>query len=163
MTRTESAAAPYRELAMPVLLRASRLAYAREIRSRLADAGFDDVPRAGVRVIGQLAQSPDVSVSEMAVGDGVSRQAASKLVEVLSQRDYIARTPDPEDRRRSMVSLTDRGRAASEVVREAIDHVDGGLIATIGAGPLWEARKVLAVMAAMGAGEDISGETLDNY
>jgi DNA-binding MarR family transcriptional regulator len=160
MSTTESAAAPYRELVMPVLLRVARLAYAREIRSRLTDAGFDDVPRAGVRVIGQLAQSPDVSVSEMAVGDGVSRQAASKLVEVLAQRDYISRTPDPEDRRRSVVALTDRGRAASEVVREAIDDVDGELIAAIGPGALWEARKVLAIMAAKGGGEDISGETL---
>jgi DNA-binding MarR family transcriptional regulator len=96
----------------------------------------------------------------MAVGDGVSRQAASKLVETLAQLDYIAREPDPDDRRRSLVSLTDRGRAASEVVREAIDHVDGELFATIGPGPLWEARKVLAILAARGAGEDISGETL---
>jgi DNA-binding MarR family transcriptional regulator len=162
MAPTESAAAPYRELVMPVLLRVSRLAYAREIRARLADAGFDDVPRAGVRVIGQLAQNPDVSVSEMAVGDGVSRQAASKLVEALARLDYIAREPDPGDRRRSLVSLTDRGRAASEVVREAIDHVDGELIATIGPGPLWEARKVLAILAAKAGGDDISGETLED-
>ena len=147
---------------MPVLLRVARFAYAREIRARLADAGFDDVPRAGVRVIGQLAQSPDVSVSEMAVGDGVSRQAASKLVEVLSQRDYITRTPDPEDRRRNLVALTDRGRSASEAIREAIDDVDAELIETLGADALWQARKVLAVMAAKGAGEDIAGETLDD-
>ncbi len=162
MTTTDSTAAPYRELVMPVLLRVARFAYAREIRARLADAGFDDVPRAGVRVIGQLAQSPDVSVSEMAVGDAVSRQAASTLVEVLSQRDYITRTPDPEDRRRNLVALTDRGRAASEAVREAIDDVDAELIETLGADALWQARKVLAVMAAKGGGEDIAGETLDD-
>jgi DNA-binding HxlR family transcriptional regulator len=72
----------------------SRLAYTRAIRARLANAGFDGVSRAGVRMIGQL-------------------------VEALAQRDYISRAPDPEDRRRSVVALTDRGRAASEVVREA--------------------------------------------
>jgi DNA-binding MarR family transcriptional regulator len=147
---------------MPVLLRAARVAYARAIRERLGAAGFDDVPRAGVRVIGQLARSPDVSVSEVAVGDGISRQAASKLVDVLVQRDYLSGAPDPDDRRRSRVALTDRGRAASEVVRQAIDDVDGELIAAIGPGALWEARKVLAVMAAKGAGEDIAAETLDD-
>jgi len=162
MSTTDSTAAPYRDLVMPVLLRVARLAYTREIRTRLADAGFDDMPRAGVRVIGQLAQSPDVSVSEMAVGDRVSRQAASKLVEVLSQRDYISRAPDPEDRRRNIVTLTERGRAASEVVRQAIDDVEAEFIETIGAGALWEARKVLAVMAAKGGGEDIAGETLED-
>lgn len=96
-------------------------------------------------------------MSEMAVGDGVSRQAASKLVEALVQRGYLSRRSDAGDRRRSVVALTDRGQAAAAAVGSAIDQVDGALIEAVGADALWHAREVLAVMAALGAAEEPAG------
>ena len=96
------------DLALPTLLAQARLTHVREIRRRLAAAGFDDMPPTGVRVIGRLARG-GTTVGEVAGAYDASKQAASKLVDSFVMRGYVDRVPAQEDRRRMNVVLTERG------------------------------------------------------
>jgi DNA-binding MarR family transcriptional regulator len=115
------------EVVIPALLRASRGAYGNAIRSRLAAAGFDDMPQNGSYVIGGMANRGGTAgglVRQL----GVSKQAASQLIDTLVLRGYVERNVDPDDRRRLTITLTDRGRAAGEAVKAGVEAVDDELI-----------------------------------
>jgi DNA-binding MarR family transcriptional regulator len=111
------------EVPIPALLRAARGAYGHAIRARLADGGFEDLPGNGPYVLGGMANHGG------AAGDlirqlGISKQAASQLIDTLVLRGYLDRTVNADDRRRMTIELTDRGRAAAEAVRAGVVAVD---------------------------------------
>jgi DNA-binding MarR family transcriptional regulator len=133
------------EMPMPVLLAEARLAYVSEIRRAFAEAGFDDMPRAGARVIGRIAIGGS-NVNDVAAVYGVSKQAASQLVDALVARGYVERIPDEEDRRRMLVGLTERGFAAAEVLKDAIVRVDAGLFEAFDADEIFGAKRVIGAL-----------------
>ena len=69
------------------------------------------------------------SAVDMIRGLGVSRQAASQLIDVLVLRGYLDRQINPDDRRRMDIELTERGRAAAAVIRAAVEQVHRRLAA----------------------------------
>jgi DNA-binding MarR family transcriptional regulator len=111
---------------IPGLLRAARGAYARAIAERLAATGFEDVPRNGPFVLGGMVNQ-GVSALEMTRGLDISKQAASQLIDVLVLRGYLTRGINPADRRRMLIELTDRGRAAAAAVHAAVAEIDAEL------------------------------------
>lgn len=114
------------EVVIPALLRAARGSYGRAIGARLAMAGFDDLPRNGAFVLGGMVNhggSAGGLVREL----GVSKQAASQLIDTLVVRGYLARTVDVEDRRRISIEATERGRAAAAAVHAGVLAVDAEL------------------------------------
>jgi MarR family len=84
------------DIVLPVLLGAARKTYGAAIHRALAGVGCDDVPRLGARVLGALAR--DSSVTDIAELCGISKQAASQLVDTLVTRDYLTRISDEQDR-----------------------------------------------------------------
>ncbi len=106
---------PWREdIVMPALLRHTRTTYGAAMRRALEKAGYDDIPRNGLYVIGGLALGAgDVPLGQLVRELGVSKQAAGQLVDVLVLRGYLERAVDSEDRRKLTVTLTERGRAAA--------------------------------------------------
>lgn len=120
------------EIVIPALLRAARGAYGNAIRARLAAAGFDDLPRNGPFVLGGMANHGAVA-SDLVRQLGVSRQAASQLIDTLVLRGYLERRVNPDDRRRMTIELTDRGRSAAAAVREGVESVDDELTAMLSA------------------------------
>ena len=132
-------------MAMPVLLAQARIAYTSEIRSALAEAGFDDMPRAGARVIGRIAVG-GTSVNDVAAVYGVSKQAASQLVDALVARGYVERVPDEEDRRRMLVGLTERGLAAAAELRDAIARIDDALAEAFEEEEIFRAKRVIGTL-----------------
>lgn len=100
------------EVVIPALLRAARGTYAQAIRVRLAAAGFDDMPRNGLYVLGGMA-SHGGSAGGLIRELEVTKQAASQLIDTLVLRGYLNREVNPADRRRMTIELTDRGRAAA--------------------------------------------------
>jgi DNA-binding MarR family transcriptional regulator len=130
-------------VAFPVLLRAARTAYGSAIRHALADVGCDDMPRNGSFVIGTIART-GAPLSEIIKGLGVSKQAAGRLVDALVTRGYLDRSPDPEDRRRLTITLTERGHAAAAVIRSVIQRVDADLAGRVGADYIAHTRATLA-------------------
>ena len=109
-----------------MLLVRARGGYGNTISAHLAAAGFDDLPRSGPFVLGGMASHRGSAV-EMIRSLGVTRQAASQLIDTLVLRGYLSREINPEDRRRMNVVLTERGRAAAAAIRAGIDQVEAEL------------------------------------
>jgi DNA-binding MarR family transcriptional regulator len=111
------------EASIPALLRWARGSYAHTITAHLAEAGYEDLPQNGPFVLGGMANH-SASAVDMIRGLGVTRQAASQLIDTLVVRGYLSREVNPADRRRLNIELTDRGRAAAEAIAAAIRQVD---------------------------------------
>jgi len=137
------------DLAIPALLRAARTTYGSAIRASLAEVGCEDVPRNGIYVIGAIARGGS-PLSEIITQLGVSKQAAGQLVDSLVVRGYLHRDPDPGDRRRLTVSLTDRGRTAAEASRSAVERVDVALSARVGTDAVARTRATLGTLIELG-------------
>jgi DNA-binding MarR family transcriptional regulator len=116
------------QLAMSVLAAASRVID--RIQEGLARRGYDDVRPAHGFAFVRISQG-DATVLDVAEHLGVTKQAASQLVEQLVQRGYVTRVADPFDARRRPLALTARGRActraaeasAAEAVRDWEDEL----------------------------------------
>jgi DNA-binding MarR family transcriptional regulator len=143
----------YEEVLIPALLRRARTTYGSAIRRALADVGCPDVPRNGVYVLGGIARNGS-PLSEIIRGLGVSKQAAGQLVDTLVVRGYLERAPDPEDRRRLTVTLTERGQLAAAASRSAVERVDAELVARVGPEHVRRTRATLAALIELGHQRD---------
>lgn len=114
------------DVPIPALLRAARGAYGHAIQRRLAAEGFDDLPRNAPFVLGGMVHQ-GVAASDLIPQLGVSKQAASQLVDTLVMRGYLERRVDSDDRRRVILEVTDRGRVAAGAVHEGVVSVDAEL------------------------------------
>ena len=139
----------YADLVLPVLLGVARTTYGEAIRTALHAAGFHDMPRSGARAVGGIARA-GANLRNVSEELGISKQGASQLVDVLVLRGYCERIPDPDDRRRISVGLTDRGRAAAVEINAAVERVDRALLDRVGAQRVQESREVLGALAALG-------------
>src|ERR1700757_3592689 len=113
-------------LSMPGLLRGARKAYGNLIRQEFADAGFDDMPRHGAYVLARVYGDSSAS-ADFARDLNISKQAVSQLVDTMVMRGYLARTPDTEDRRRMVLTLTPRGEEAATAGWRAASEADAEL------------------------------------
>jgi DNA-binding MarR family transcriptional regulator len=138
----------YEGVPVPWLMREARDVYRDAVGRALARAGCDDVPRNGVFVLARLDQSmPEAKFSPQAdvvASLGLSKQAASQLIDTLVLRQYLERRIDPEDRRRMGVRVADRGRTAALAIQGAIDAIDTALAQRITADQLHGLRAGLA-------------------
>jgi DNA-binding MarR family transcriptional regulator len=117
---------PADEVPIPALLRAARGSYGHAIRMRLAAGGYDDLPRNGPFVLGGIVNQQG-SAGRLVRELGISKQAASQLIDTLVIRGYLERQPDSDDRRRINVAVTERGRGAAAAVRSGVEAVDAEL------------------------------------
>jgi DNA-binding MarR family transcriptional regulator len=143
-----------------VLLVRARGGYGNTISAHLTAAGFDDLPRNGPFVLGGLAAPrpagvsaetpalprPAVSAVELIRSLGVTRQAASQLIDTLVLRGYLSREINPDDRRRMNIVLTERGRAAAAAIRAGIDQVEAELAEALSSEELTGLRAGLAAL-----------------
>ena len=132
-----------------VLLVRARGGYGNTIAAHLAAAGFDDLPRNGPFVLGGMA-SHGGSAVEMIRSLGVTRQAASQLIDTLVLRGYLSREINPEDRRRMNIVLTERGGAAAAAIRAGIGEVDASLAQSLSPAELAGLRAGLAALGEIG-------------
>lgn len=139
----------YHEIVLPALLNEARATYGRAMRTALRDAGFDDVPRAGMRLIGGIANNgpagPDGGRQL-----GIDSARADRLVETLRVRGYV-RPEDGDDRAGgARWVLTDRGRAAARITAAAVATLDRRLAERIGAADVERLRATLATIVSLG-------------
>ncbi|HWH21606.1 MAG TPA: MarR family transcriptional regulator [Solirubrobacterales bacterium] len=141
----------WEELTLPVLLAEGRGTYGRAIRVAYAEAGFDDIPKLGPRLLGGILRFGGSvgSASDVARDFGVSKQAASKLIDTLVIRGYVSRGVDLEDRRRLTLELTDRGRAAAEVGWKATDRIDREFEEAVGAEAIAQMRATVGALVGL--------------
>lgn len=145
----------YEIVSMPALLRHARGTYGNAMRAALEAEGYDDIPKSGLYVIGALALGgEDVQLSAVIADIGLSKQAAGQLVDTLVTRGYLERRVDPQDRRRLVVTLTERGRAAAAVQQGARDRIDARLAARTSEQGISALRRMLAAVIGIGRRED---------
>jgi DNA-binding MarR family transcriptional regulator len=95
-----------------------RVVLGRLIRRLRAEHGFSLAQGA---VLGRLDREGPQSVSDLAGKERMRPQSMAQTVADLEAGSYVERRPDPGDRRRALISLTDGGRellAASRQRRE---------------------------------------------
>jgi DNA-binding MarR family transcriptional regulator len=137
---------------LPVLLRGARATFGSVIRRKLATAGYEDVPPNGLFVLGAIGEG-STPLAEVITALRVSKQTAGALVDSLVVRGYLDRRADPTDRRRMVVSLTDRGADAAAVIRDTVIQLEASLEATVGSEAVAHARQALAALTRMGCDE----------
>jgi DNA-binding MarR family transcriptional regulator len=105
----ESAVAAARDL---------RVVFSR-LRRRLRDVAIGgDLTPSQTAVLTRLWKAGASSASALAGAERVRPQSMATIVAALEQRGLIQRTPDPEDGRRQVVSLTKAGRERAESDRQ---------------------------------------------
>jgi DNA-binding MarR family transcriptional regulator/catechol 2,3-dioxygenase-like lactoylglutathione lyase family enzyme len=133
------------ELATPALMRSARGAYAQSIRAQLHATGIDDLPRNGAFILAGIdaAGGPRHDLpSEL----GVTKQAVSQVIDLLVNRGYLEREPDPGDRRRVRLELTDRGKDAVAAVLRGVEAVDRQLEEVVSPEEVSALRSVLSAL-----------------
>lgn len=127
----------------------------------LAKLGYEDVRPAHDFALHSILAGAD-SASELGRAMSITKQAAAKTIALLEARGYVAREPDPSDRRRMQLRVTERGltmmhegeaifdrlRAEweSQVGAEAVSALEQTLRQYVGANairidsPGWDAR-----------------------
>ena len=79
----------------------------------LRQEGGEETTMPQFRVLSYLAEAP-MTVSDVARQRRVSFQSAGELVQTLVERGWITRIPDPNDRRQSLLHLTNAGQQEYE-------------------------------------------------
>ena len=105
------------------LMRRPAVLVRHEVLAGLHEAGFDDVLPAHLGVFqhpGPDGQRPGI----LARRASASKQAMNHLLHQLEDGGYIHRESHPDDRRTRVVRLTERGWAATAVIRETTEHLD---------------------------------------
>jgi len=92
-------------------------AYVAHLHRRLGERGFSDLRPTFGLPLRALHEQPR-TLTELARGLGVSKQAAAKIVAELDGRSLIEREPSPDDGRATLLRLSARGRS---LVRAAIE------------------------------------------
>ncbi|MER7082731.1 DNA-binding transcriptional regulator, MarR family [Saccharopolyspora kobensis] len=93
---------------LPLLLFAGFRSLIDQLHAELAEQGHPDVrPAYGFAM---QAIGPDgATASELGRRLGISKQAAGKTADRLEKLGYVERADDPDDARRKLLRLTDRG------------------------------------------------------
>jgi DNA-binding MarR family transcriptional regulator len=140
---------PRELLDLPVLLLGAATALVDGIDAGVRARGFDDMRPAHGFAFVRLA--PDgATVNELADHLGVTKQAASQMVEELVHKGYVERRPHPSDARARLIVLTARGWACTRAADAAAEEVLRPWADAIGPQRLAALRADLSRLAAPG-------------
>ncbi|MFF0590450.1 MarR family winged helix-turn-helix transcriptional regulator [Streptomyces sp. NPDC003781] len=118
-------------MALTAALLAAAGGLTQRIHEGVVARGFEGVRPAHGFAFARLA--PDgATVTDLAVHLGVTKQAASQLVDELVGKGYVERRPHPADARARLVVLTEAGRACTRAAEEAAAEVVGSWADVLG-------------------------------
>lgn len=138
-------------------LRMAWWSYLQRIDAAMETAGFPERNYPINYVFALYAQPGPMTVSEMSRQFAISRQAASKIVAALREREYVLVTASPTDQREKIVELTPKAIDHVTARLDAATAMDRAIHARIGDDGLDQLRRLLdeVCQAAMGeAGAD---------
>ncbi len=104
------------------LLRLPSQAIVERIARDLSRAGHDDLSPAQF-VVFQYLPAEGARTTELAERAGITKQSMSALVQALIANGYLARQPDPSDRRAAIIVRTATGWEIERIAREAISEL----------------------------------------
>jgi DNA-binding MarR family transcriptional regulator len=73
-------------------------------------------------ILSRLGKEGEASASDLAAAERVKPQAVVPTLAALEERALIQRRPDPEDRRRQLITLTQSGKAMFEGAQQEGDE-----------------------------------------
>ena len=114
-----------------VLLREAYLVLNDLVVARLAERGHHAVRPAHGAVF-QYLDETGTTVSTLAARAQMTKQAMAELVRHLEQHGYVARVPDPADRRAKLVRPTADGRQVVAIAQELVPEVEQRIAAVLG-------------------------------
>jgi DNA-binding MarR family transcriptional regulator len=120
---TSGLESPFGPPMIGALLRMPVDAVHRRMFERLHEHGFTDFDPAHL-IVFQWPGPHGTRPSELAARLQISKQALNYLLGQLEQLGYLERVPDDHDQRGKRVTVTERGRAAIGVIREAVDEIE---------------------------------------
>ena len=97
-----------------------RLAITRTAR-RLRQEGGGDLSPSLAAALATVARHGPLTPSALAARERVQRPTATKILARLEERELVARRPDPQDRRSSLVAVTPAGHAVLAELRTRKD------------------------------------------
>ncbi|MCR3752608.1 MarR family winged helix-turn-helix transcriptional regulator [Lentzea californiensis] len=115
----------------------------KELFTRLAEAGHEHLrPRHGA-VMAYIAQD-GTRASELSERSGQHKQVVGTLIDELERLGYVARRPDPADRRAKLVVPTERGLDQMVLAKRIISEIEARLAERVGQERFAEFKKVFA-------------------
>ena len=89
-----------------------------KLSRRLREQGhFGDLTSSQTSVLGRLFRDGPATVSDLARAEGMRQQSMGAIVSALQEGGYVVGSPDPNDGRRTILSLTDMSREKINVSR----------------------------------------------
>jgi DNA-binding MarR family transcriptional regulator len=135
---------PTSDLGILVLL--AYQGFVRQLHADLTAKGFDDLGGSDGVVMRVISSRPR-TVSELATLLEITPQGAAQIVDSMERRGYVARRPDPRDRRARLVELSGRGRESIGAARAFHRRFEASLVRRHGRETIDQFRSVLRAMA----------------
>ena len=117
-----------------------------DLVERLHARGHGAVQRAHIAVLGNI-HTEGTRLVELARRLGVTRQAASQMVQQIERRGFLERTEDPEDGRAVLVRHTPAGRALLLDALSLMDEIETGYAELVGSKAMDQVRRTLRKIA----------------
>lgn len=116
----------------------------------LVAAGADDITLAQSRLMQRLdlrnVNSGGMRLTDLAEQARVTKQTAGALLDQLERTGYVVRSPDPNDARARLVTLSDKGMAVCRAAGEEIAKLEGEWRAHLGARRFEDLREALLAL-----------------
>ena len=112
----------YDALMIGALLAIPTQVIGRRVATTLVAHGFTDY-RPTYQPVFQWCRPEGSRLTELAERVGVTKQSMGEIIDVLEQRGYVERVPDPTDGRAILIRRTQRGWEINRVAREVVEHV----------------------------------------
>jgi DNA-binding MarR family transcriptional regulator len=109
----------------------------------LAPFGIDSKDFGALRV---LAHREPTSQLQAAQALGIDRTTMVAVLDGLERKGIVRRRPDPADRRRNVVELTDEGLRTFEEAEAAFEEAESAFLAAVGPGAADQLRRTLRAL-----------------
>src|ERR1700748_3052975 len=119
--------------------------------AELVARGYEEIRPAQELALQAILSGAD-NASDLARRMSVTKQAAARTVAILEERNYVAREPDPADKRRMRLYVTDHGLAMLREGEKIFDQLRGQWEEQVGAGPLAQFEATLRQLVGNGEG-----------
>ncbi len=114
-----------------------------QVHRRLVEAGYADLRPADANVLQYLDWGEGSRIQDLAARAQMTWQSMAELVAHLERGGYVARRPDPRDRRARIVYLTERGRALTPIAISALGEAEAKWREIVGQAALDNLRRTL--------------------
>ena len=112
----------YDTLLIGALLAIPTQVIGRRVAAALVEHGFTDY-RPTYQPVFQWCKPEGSRLTELAERIGVTKQSMGEIIDVLEQRGYVERVPDPTDGRAILIRRTPRGWEVNRIARQVVEQV----------------------------------------